>query len=230
MTELFGFDEPCCRYIIYSELYSKANEREERENRRKKKARDEFMSFLKRSDQITDATPWDEAKNLFGDRFDIKAIATPIFLLIISAPQYEEEYKDVLQEYIAKQRRKEEKRKKRVCGVLGRTCLSRCLKEAAESSSGDDHRHRRSHRRRKKHASSDSDEGAPERKSRSKRYVQMEISIFTTLSTTRHFSDEEGDVEKSRKKHKKDKHKERKRERHHDRDKSKSKHEGSRKK
>ena len=71
----------CCRYIIYSELYSKASEREERENKRKKKARDEFMSFLKRSDQITDATPWEEAKSLFGDRFDVKVPHTFYFFL-----------------------------------------------------------------------------------------------------------------------------------------------------
>lgn len=61
----------CCRKIIYDELYAKANEREIREARRKKKIRDEFMSFLKRT-PFTEVAHWEEAKGLFGDHMDAK--------------------------------------------------------------------------------------------------------------------------------------------------------------
>ena len=60
------------RKIIYSELFAKATEKEERERRRRKKAKEDFMTLLKKSGQVTDATTWEEAKELFSDRIDPK--------------------------------------------------------------------------------------------------------------------------------------------------------------
>eukprot|EP00210_Caulerpa_lentillifera_P005018 g4792.t1 len=127
--------------IVYSELHYKAREREARESRRRKRAKEEFMSMLKRSQDISESTTWEQVKLLFSDRLDAK---------------YEHEYEEVLQEYIAKLRRKEEKRKKK--------------ESAMESSSGEDHRRRRSTRRRRLRSSSESEEGLLGRRDRSRRY------------------------------------------------------------
>lgn len=60
------------RKIIYDELQYKAKEREARESKRRKRAKEEFMSMLKRSQDVSENTTWEQAKLLFSDRIDSK--------------------------------------------------------------------------------------------------------------------------------------------------------------
>lgn len=50
------------RKLIYEELHAKAKDKETKEIKRKKKARDDFASELKRCRTIKEATTWEEAK------------------------------------------------------------------------------------------------------------------------------------------------------------------------
>lgn len=74
-AELWRFVK--CRKLVYDELYAKVKEKAAKEEKRRKRAREDFMGLLKDMRDINMDTSWEVAKPLLEAEAEYKAVSSP---------------------------------------------------------------------------------------------------------------------------------------------------------
>jgi len=206
--------------IIYNELLSKAKDREAREAKRKKRAKEEFMAALKKSGIASDASTWDQIKGVLSDKIDSKVTQgyTSVFLNVgLPARRgLQGSISGIFKQTEAQRGEEEEEGRSGISFSrsnqwwLPRRCPWRALRREKDTNNTD---------------RNGSTVAATLKMESAGGVTPRGWSLFfhqKTLSWSRYHSDDDYDPERT-KRHKKEKHRERKRERH-EKDKSKTSH------
>jgi hypothetical protein len=69
---------PCCRRLYFEEEVGKLKEKAAKEEKRKRRAKEDFISLLKETRRLKHDTPWSDAKTILEKDPEYKAVCFTI--------------------------------------------------------------------------------------------------------------------------------------------------------